>query len=122
MRQFWALVTSLTIFITSASAETVLLMAEEEGCMWCERWNDEIAPIYPKTSEGKIAPLRRYDIHDPSMDAELKQRVFFTPTFILLINNVEKGRIEGYPGEDFFWGLLSNMLKEASNDNANSGS
>jgi hypothetical protein len=25
----------------------------------------------------------------------------------------EAGRIEGYPGEDFFWGLLGRMLEEA---------
>jgi len=24
------------------------------------------------------------------------------------------GRIEGYPGEDFFWGLLARLLEKAS--------
>ena len=31
--------------------------------MWCARWNEEIAHIYPKTKEGQAAPLRRYDVH-----------------------------------------------------------
>ncbi|WP_339106674.1 hypothetical protein [Roseovarius rhodophyticola] len=38
-------------------AETYLLMAEEQGCYWCARWNEEIAHIYPKTAEGKTAPF-----------------------------------------------------------------
>jgi hypothetical protein len=32
----------------------------------------------------------------------------------LLQNGVETGRIEGYPGEDFFWPLLGDMLKTAA--------
>ncbi|PUB18915.1 hypothetical protein [Yoonia sediminilitoris] len=96
-----------------ASAKPVLVMAEEPGCIWCARWNEEIGPIYPKTGEGIAAPLRRYDITTPVPDdIELARRVNFTPTFILLINGVEQHRIEGYPGEDFFWGLLGQMLEK----------
>ena len=42
-----------------------LLMFESDDCIWCDAWDAEIAPIYPKTSEGRRAPLRRIDIHDP---------------------------------------------------------
>ena len=97
----------------SASAETYLLMAEEDGCYWCGKWNEEIAHIYPKTTEGKIAPLKRYDLHDEKPDVALKQRVHYTPTFILVQNGNEIGRIEGYPGEDHFWGLLTMMFENA---------
>ena len=95
------------------SAETFLLMAEEDGCYWCEKWDEEIAAIYPKTAEGKIAPLRRYDVHDETPDVTFKTRVHYTPTFVLISDGTEVGRIEGYPGEDFFWGLLQIMLEEA---------
>jgi len=37
----------------------------------------------------------------------------FTPTFVLMQDGVEIGRIEGYPGEDFFWGLLNQMIETA---------
>jgi hypothetical protein len=94
-------------------AETQLLMAEEPGCVWCARWNEEIAPIYPKTGEGAAAPLRRINLQDPvPADIALNRRVNFTPTFILLVDGAEMSRIEGYPGEDFFWGLLGQMLKK----------
>ena len=97
-----------------AFAETFLLMAEEHGCIWCERWDDEIAQIYPKTDEGQKAPLVRYDLLDGTPDnVTLKRRVNFTPTFLLVWDGQEIGRIEGYPGEDFFWGLLGMLLDQA---------
>lgn len=98
----------------SAKAETYLLMAEEAGCAWCARWNAEIGPIYPKTAEGKAVPLQRYDIHDAVPDGvSLTSRVRFTPTFLLIDDGAEVARIEGYPGEEFFWVFLTRMLDEA---------
>lgn len=98
----------------TAFAETFLLMAEEDGCFWCARWDNEISAIYPKTAEGKAAPLRRFDMHQGAPDGvELNSRVRFSPTFILVQNGAEIDRLEGYPGEDFFWGLLAIMLKRA---------
>ncbi len=97
----------------SAWAETYLLMAEEQGCFWCQKWDEEIAAIYPKTAEGRAAPLRRYDLHADTPDVEFDKRVSFTPTFILVRNGQEAGRIEGHPGPDFFWGLLQILFNEA---------
>ncbi|WP_035256920.1 thioredoxin domain-containing protein [Actibacterium mucosum] len=96
-----------------ASADPVLLMAEEDGCYWCGRWDAEIAHIYPKTPEGQAAPLQRYDLRGETPDVEFAQKVRFTPTFILIENGREIDRIEGYPGEDFFWGLLTMMFERA---------
>ena len=36
--------------------------------------------------------------------------VVYTPTFLLMSDSREIGRIEGYPGEDFFWALLNQIL------------
>lgn len=98
---------------TMAHAETVLLMAEEPGCIFCRQWNQEIGPIYEKTGEGAAAPLRRIDITDPlPNDITLARSINFTPTFVLLIDGSEASRLEGYPGEDFFWGLVGIMLEQ----------
>ncbi len=96
-----------------ALSDTYLLMAEEDGCYWCAKWNEEIAHIYPKTAEGRTAPLRRYDVHDQPPDVTFVRRVHYTPTFILVEDAQEVGRIEGYPGQDFFWGLLGELFKRA---------
>lgn len=98
----------------TSRADTELMMAEEAGCIWCAAWNRDIAPIYDKTGEGSAAPLRRVDINGPVPDdITLARSINFTPTFILLIDGEEVSRLEGYPGEDFFWGLLGRMLTEA---------
>jgi len=96
---------------SASTAETRLMMAEEPGCVWCARWNADIADAYPKTPEGQAAPLLRVDVSGPiPANIELDRRISFTPTFVLLIDGKETARIEGYPGEDFFWGLLGGML------------
>jgi len=95
-------------------AETYLLMAEEDGCIWCARWDRDVSTEYPLTAEGKAAPLRRVDIHQPLPDGiELAQTLQFTPTFVLIQDGQEVGRLEGYPGEEFFWFLLQELLAEA---------
>ena len=92
-----------------------LIMFEEAGCAWCEKWQKEIGAIYAKTPEGRRAPLRRLDIHDP-LPPELNfiAKGAYTPTFVLVDRGREIGRIRGYPGEDFFWGLLGRMLERLS--------
>ena len=88
-----------------------LLMFESAGCEWCEIWNKEVGIIYPKTSEARVAPLRRFDIDTPR-EGELSglRPVMFTPTFILMDKGKEVGRILGYPGESNFWGLLDELI------------
>ncbi|TQV78614.1 hypothetical protein FKG95_18865 [Denitrobaculum tricleocarpae] len=97
--------------LSTSAAE--LIMFEEAGCPWCARWDRDIAPIYPKTREGKEAPLRRVDLHGDWPDdlPELKP-VHYTPTFVLIADGREVGRIQGYPGEDFFWGLLAELIDQ----------
>ncbi len=112
-----ALILSLGLWASapaSVQAALELVMVEEAGCVWCARWNADIGPIYPKTEEGEAAPLRRIDLReDLPEDLELARPAVFTPTFVLVQDGVELSRIEGYPGEDFFWGLLGRMLEQA---------
>jgi hypothetical protein len=113
---FSALISTLMLGVSAVAtvAETRLVMVEEHGCMWCARWNEEISGIYPKTPEGKAAPLLRMDIRAPRPEGlEFARSLHFTPTFVLMVDGKEVSRIEGYPGEDFFWGILKQMLTRA---------
>ena len=88
-----------------------LVMLEQPGCVWCKRFNEEIAPQYAKTEEGRRAPLRRVDITKPwpeDLAAVAPERL--TPTFVLVDEGKEISRIRGYPGDEFFWSLLDGML------------
>ncbi|AXC51140.1 SoxS protein [Paracoccus suum] len=89
-------------------------MVEQKGCIYCEAWHHEIMPQYPLTTEGKTAPLRRVEINGPWPDGiALARRPNITPTFILLQDGKEVGRLEGYVGENYFFPLLDKMIKEA---------
>ena len=110
MRLISILLVTLLLAPTARSAELVVF--EQKGCVWCQRFDREIAPAYDKTTEGKRAPLRRQDIKQ-SIPAELAfiKRERFTPVFVLIDEGREIGRIRGYPGDTFFWGLLANLIE-----------
>ncbi len=89
-----------------------LVMFEQKACVWCQRFDREIAPAYEKTAEGKRAPLRRVDFAKPlPADLSFVQRERFTPVFVLVDQGREVGRIRGYPGDTFFWGLLAGLIE-----------
>ena len=90
-----------------------LIMFEQKGCVWCAKFNAEIAPAYGKTDEGKIAPLRRVDI-DETIPEDLANITIdrFTPSFVLIDNGEEIGRIRGYPGDEFFWFLVGDLIDQ----------
>ena len=113
MARTLALIVAALLMAALPARAGELVMVEEPGCIWCAQWNDEISVIYPKTAEGRAAPLRRVEIDSPGMAAlDLARPVNFTPTFLLVENGRELARIEGYPGEDFFWGLLGVLLSK----------
>ncbi len=101
----------VTLLMPLAASAAELVMVEQQGCYWCTAWDKQIAPIYPKTAEGRFAPLRRVDIDAVPETLSLTSRLAYTPTFLLVEQDREIARLEGYPGEDFFWGLLEQMLQ-----------
>jgi Thioredoxin-like domain len=100
-----ALAASLLWPTLSRAAE--LVMFEQGGCVWCARWNHDVAPVYGKTAEAKILPLRRVDIgQQAAAGVTLAAPVRYTPTFVVVDNGREVGRITGYINDEAFWGLL----------------
>ncbi|MDO5528176.1 MAG: SoxS protein [Paracoccus sp. (in: a-proteobacteria)] len=94
-----------------------LLMVEQRGCYYCGQWDTQIFPAYQHTEEGLAAPLLRVDLAGPYPDGlALARAPRFTPTFILLDDGAEIARIEGYPGDNFFWPQLRQLLARAGID------
>ncbi|WP_458756943.1 thioredoxin family protein [Afipia sp. TerB] len=108
-------VIALAVLTLSLSGLTLaraseLVMFERAGCVWCQRWDRAIAPIYGKTDEAKLLPLRRIDIDRQSADGiVLAAPVRFTPTFVVVDQGREVGRIVGYANDESFWGLLAKL-------------
>ncbi len=91
-------------------------MVEQRGCVWCAKWDREVGPIYARAPEGAYAPLRRIDLYaERPGDLVFASPLRITPTFVLIVSGQEAARLEGYPGEDFFWGLIGQMLIRHTN-------
>lgn len=86
------------LFIAFPAAAIELVMIDQDGCVYCEQWHEEIGGIYSNTTEGKFAPLRVIDIYEIPDDLEIARRVVFTPTFLIIDDGKELARLEGYPG------------------------
>ncbi len=111
----YQLITVLLVIIAFPASASQLIMVEQEGCEWCEVWDQEVGAIYAKTTEGKAMPLLRHNIDKiSSVDYDLNGAVHYTPTFIVIDGRKEIGRITGYPGEAFFWGMLEQIINEES--------
>lgn len=88
-----------------------LVMYERAGCVWCARWDRDIAPVYHKTPEAKLLPLRRVNLDKPADgDVKLASPVRYTPTFVVVDQGREIGRITGYISHESFWGLLGALV------------
>lgn len=88
---------------------TVLLMVDSPDCIYCRRWERDVEQAYLASAEGRFAPLEKRDKRHP--DLQGFQGLRYTPTFLLLVDGQETGRITGYPGADFFWGEIGALLQ-----------
>ncbi|MFL2782931.1 MAG: hypothetical protein ACJZ9G_12005 [Rhodospirillales bacterium] len=96
----------------TASATNKILMITDAKCPICVIWEKEIGRIYPKTDAAKRYPLYRIEIHNYNQrknSNSIKQNV--TPTFIIIENGNEKGRIIGYSNAELFWWELDSIIE-----------
>jgi hypothetical protein len=111
-----SVIAALAVAIVSGSAAQAaeLHMYRRVGCPWCQAWDRDVGPIYGKTEIGRRAPLRKIDLDGVHPKVSLKGPIIYTPTFVLVEDAREIGRIEGYPGDAFFWGLLERLVERLS--------
>jgi hypothetical protein len=91
------------------AGRTTLVMVDDINCGYCRKWEREVGVGYSKSDEGKFAPLAKIRRGDPRLQGFTG--LAYTPTFILVVNGEERGRIVGYGGADFFWGELDRLIK-----------
>lgn len=110
---------ALAVFVAMATSvgaqELRLLMIEQAGCYYCRVFNRDIAPVYENSKEGQTAPLIHAQLRGPLPDGiTLSSTPFVTPTFILIgPDGAEIERLTGFPGEDFFWPYVGDMIATA---------
>jgi hypothetical protein len=108
-------VLAMSVLLVPPASGLELLMFRRAGCPWCAAWDREIGPVYAKTEVGRRAPLTQVDLdRGAAAKVVLVSPIRYTPTFVLLDGDREIGRIEGYPGEDFFWARLERLAPPPS--------
>jgi predicted nuclease with RNAse H fold len=105
------LLVPLVLSFQAAAAELVYFGST--ACSVCERWEEEVGEIYPKTAESRVLPLRYQDIHDARPN-EIKfvRGIIYTPTFVAIEDGKEVGRIVGYMGDFFFWEQVDQLVQK----------
>lgn len=88
-----------------------LLMVDDDGCVYCRKWDAEVGGFYEESAVGRIVPLeRRKKRHQ---DLGPYEPLAYTPTFVLVRDGAEVGRIVGYPGPEMFWAELQRLMVKA---------
>ena len=105
--------TAGTAMAQSGRGNVELVMFDDPGCPYCRQWHREVGAAYRNSPEGRRAPLRQVMLRSgtPS-DLKLVSPVRASPTFVLVLDGREVGRLLGYGGADFFWGQLEGLMKK----------
>jgi hypothetical protein len=97
--------------IPAFSGKTTLVMVDKENCVWCKKWEEAVGPAYAASPEGKVAPMVRIRLGHKDLSGI--KGLAFAPTFVLIANGKEIGKIVGYSGPDQFWGDIDTLFRHA---------
>ena len=92
-------------------SSTALVMIEDRGCPYCQRFDAESRSSYENSAEGHLVPLVRRFRGDPEI--AFLERVVYSPTFVLLVEGREVGRALGYQGSDLFWMEIAGLMRRS---------
>jgi hypothetical protein len=100
-------------YATASAQAAELAVFNSRNCPYCVAWEREIGRSYESTEEGQKAPLRKLDV-DGRLPAGFPRirEVEVTPTFVLIDQGREVGRIVGYDGKRAFWADMHKLLSK----------
>jgi len=89
-----------------------IVVIEVGGCKYCPLLRQDVAEGYARSPRARDVPIRFVDVTATGADRlKLKSPVNIVPTTVLMHNNVEVGRIEGYVAPDDFARLVTDLLR-----------
>lgn len=95
-------------------ANVEIVVMEAPGCIYCTLFRRDVLPAYQASAQAKDVPIRFIDINDEAAGAVgLEQPVDIVPTFVVLKNNKEIGRIPGYTGPEAFFHTVNYLISAA---------
>lgn len=98
----------------AASTPYELIVVEADGCIYCDLFRRDVLPTYQSSNQGQQVPARFVDINDVDAAAlTLKSKVDIVPTFIVMKNRNEIGRVPGYVGPENFYHAINYLMASA---------
>jgi thioredoxin-related protein len=91
-----------------------LVVMEAPGCTYCELFRRDVLPSYQASERAKDMPIRFLDVNDTTPEAlGLESGIDIVPTFVVLKNHKEVGRIPGYMGPEYFFHSINHLVSSA---------
>lgn len=94
---------------SAPSAE--LIVIEVDGCIYCRVFRRDILPAWLASPHSRNVPIRFVDYNGPGASGlPVSGPVKIVPTFIMIKDDREIGRIPGYIGRTEFFRAVTHML------------
>jgi thioredoxin-related protein len=91
-----------------------LVIMEAPGCTYCGIFRRDVLPSYEASKRAKELPVRFLDVNDQAAsDLDLQTPVDIVPTFIVIKDKKEVGRIPGYVGPENFYHAINHLMSTA---------
>lgn len=88
-----------------------LIVMEAPGCAYCDLFRRDVLPSFAASERAKNLPVRFLDVNDLELaNLDLQTDIEIVPTFVLVRNNKEVGRIPGYVAPATFFRSISHLL------------
>ncbi len=88
-----------------------MVVLEVPGCIYCNVFRRQLLPTYKSSKQAKRIPIRFVNLNDPALaEIGLTQPVDIVPTFVILEDNHEIGRIPGYMSRHDFFRAIDYIL------------
>ena len=88
-----------------------IVVIEVNGCKYCPLFRQSVVPAYEATPRARDVPIRFMDINaEGAGRLKLRSPIATVPTSVIMRDNVEIGRIEGFVGPQDFTRLISSLL------------
>ena len=89
-----------------------LVMFTSKDCPVCQARERKIGSIYKKSHYQVTLPLTRLNFSTPRPDwLSIQKPISGTPTFVIIKNGHEIGRILGFTDPEMFWWQLSSFTE-----------
>ena len=98
----------------ASGANVELIVVEASECIYCTVFRRDVLPSYQASEQARSVPVRFLDVNDRAVEQlGLDGPINIVPTFVVMKNNKEIGRIPGYVGPENFYHTINYLLSTA---------